>query len=70
MEPSKPSVLRKYRKSRGISGKEMSEALGCSTQMISAMEYGTKPIGELWARRFAQFFDVEDWKQFLSEGRK
>jgi transcriptional regulator with XRE-family HTH domain len=67
MEPKKPSVLRKFRKGRNISTKEMSEALGCTSHMISGMEYGHKPIGELWARRFAQFFDVENWEQFLSE---
>jgi len=70
MEPNKPSVLRKMRKERGISSKEFAKALGCSAAMIAAVEYGNKPIGELWARRFAQFFQTEDWEQFLSQVKK
>lgn len=66
MEPSKPSILRKLRKERGVSSKELAKALGSSAAMISGMEYGNKPIGELWARRFAQFFDTENWEQFLN----
>ena len=70
MEPKIELLLRKLRKERGISCKEMSQALGCSSAMISAMEYGHKPIGELWARRFSQFFETQEWEQFLSEAKK
>ena len=67
MEPEKKITLRKLRKQQKISLHEMAKALGCAANMISSMEYGSRPIGELWARRFADFFGVEDWKQFLNE---
>ncbi len=67
MEPEKQIALRKYRKQQKISCQEISKALGCAANMISSMEYGNRQIGELWARRFADFFGVEDWEQFLNE---
>lgn len=67
MEPNTLSTLRKFRKERGVKIIDMAKELQVPACRICAMEYGKKPIGELWARRFSQYFEVDDWKQFLNE---
>lgn len=66
MEPKRPSTLRKYRKSIGITARELGRKLGMYPNHITRLEYGTETCGELTARRFGEFFG-SDWKQFLSE---
>jgi len=67
MEPKNPSpqakLLRDLRKATRLSTKEFAKDFNAIPNHISLFEYGRRKIGELWARRFGEYFK-RDWRDF------
>ncbi len=73
MEPKNVSnqakILRQLRKEKNLTPKELGEIFNTSGSNISLFEYDRIPIGELWARRFGEFFKLP-WQIFYKRSVK
>jgi hypothetical protein len=67
MEPANVSpqakLLRNLRQNQYLSVKDFAAHFNSLPNKISAMEYGHVKIGELWARRFGEYFR-RPWQDF------
>lgn len=66
MEPKRQTLLRKMRKEKGFSLKDLQNICGIHANDICRMEYGHIACGELNARRFASALGGS-WKDYIME---
>jgi len=60
------TYLNRCRKAKNLKIKELADHIGIARTSLSAMEHRRISCGELVARRFGEYFDM-DWALFLSE---
>ncbi len=61
------SALTTFFKSRGITGEDIAESLGCSRQYISALLSGKSHFGKKTAAKFSELYDLS-YSWLLSGG--
>lgn len=69
MEPKERSFLRDCRKHLKLTTKALASKMKMDASVITRIEYGREPCGEVRARRFGDFFK-RPWELFVNKGRE